>query len=243
MSDTMDQVSTEVLADILGVEVDEAPEAEAAGESPEEVAAPEAEAHEATAPVNINPSIPEELEEFLNEPDFEVTDEEVEAVVVEEPNDDAHEWSEDDEEVTKLKRELAKERKRAEHERSLRVNSQRGSWEKEAEKYFPLAAAQFGSISATSRRAFLRDARAKHEALLPFVKNAVDEAKRLAEEAREQARAEDRANAEKAWGKPLAGPGAPPSDYKAKQDEIEKARATGSLQRVIKSMLKNDNPL
>ena len=234
MSEAMDQVATEVLADIMGVEVDEAP---AEGEQPEEAAAPEAEAHEAEAEavVNLDPELPEELANFLDEPDFEPTDEEVEAVVVEETNDDAEEWQEElDPEVAKLKKELAKERKRREHAEGLRLRSERSKWEKEAGRYFPLA--DLTAINATSRRGFLREAKKAHDTAKPRVMGYLEaERKRLAEEAR--------VNAQKAWGKPLAGPGAPPSDAKAKQDEIEKARSTGSLQRVIKTMLKNENPL
>ena len=234
MSEAMDQVATDVLADLMGVEVDEAPEQ---GEQPEEAVAPVAEAQETEveAAVDLDPELPEELANFLDEPDFDPTDEEVEAVVVDEQNEEVEEWQEElDPEVAKLKKELARERKKREHAESLRLKSERSKWEKEAERYFPLA--DLTAVNATSRRGFLREAKKAHDTAKPRVMGYLEaERKRIQEEAR--------SHAQQAWGKPMAGPGAPPSDAKAKQDDIEKARSTGSLQRVIKTMLKNDNPL
>jgi hypothetical protein len=234
MSEAMDQVATDVLADLMGVEVVDGAPAE--GEQPEAVAAPEAhEATEETPDLDLDAEIPEELEAFLNEPDFEPTAEEVEAVQLpESADDDAEEWQEnEDERVTALKRELVKERKRAEHEKSLRVSSQQSAWKKEAVRYFPLSEPQLANINASSRRAYLREAKAAHEAMKPQVQKFLDrEKKRLQEEAK--------ANAHEAWGKPQVGPGAPPSDAKSRADALDKARATGSLLNVLKERLKSD---
>ena len=238
MSEVSDQVATDVLADLMGVEVDEAPE----GEQPEEAVAPEAHETaddvEAEAPVvNLDPELPEDVAEFLDEPDFDVSDDEVESVEVSDVNEETDEY--EDEEVTKLKRELAKERKRREHAEKLRLQSQRGNWEKEAKKYFPLSEPAWATINASSRRGFLRAARDAHESMKPYVQQFLDQHKADTAAAREAARAKARQEAQEAWGKPLTGPGAPSSPKEAVA-ELEKARSTGSLVQVIKARLKTD---
>lgn len=184
--------------------------------------------HEAEAPeLNLDPELPPSIQALLaDEPEDEEDDE---LVADAEPVEDEESDEYVDPEVVRLKTELAKERKRAEYERSLRVKSSRKEWSKEAEKYFPLA--DSASIDADSRRAFLRQAKEQHERQKNNPRlQAFLEAERI--------RVKNEATA--AWGRPTAGPGAPPSEAGRKQSDIEAARKTGRLHKVIETMLKSE---
>jgi hypothetical protein len=242
MPEAADQAAVDIVADMMGIELEDEAPAEEAGEQPEAVAAPEEEAQEATEeeaeevvePVNFSPTVPEDLEEYLNAPDFE--DDDAVEPEVEEEEEESEEY--EDERYVKLKKQLASERKRREYAERLRMDAQRDKWAQEATKYFPLSEHLLDSITATSRRAFLREARKAHETVKPYVSEYIERAKKQATAAKEDAKAAGRQDAEKAWGKPLTGPGSVPLSASAKKEALENARNSGSLTKVVREMFK-----
>lgn len=227
------QQSPEDAAMVVAVDTEEALQAAVAEpppvvpSSPEAVAPPPApetaQPHYEEPPpgFSLGEPEPEWLTELLEDDPVDIDDEPPpSAAVVAEP-------AEDDEyvdpEVAALRRQLAAERKRAEHYEKQHAKSSQKAWAKEAEKYYPLA--DTTSITATSRRAFMREAKAQHERLKPqFARFQEAEKARLRAEAAEQ------------WGAPVQG-GQIPSAAADLDARVAAARKTGSLAKVFKEML------
>jgi hypothetical protein len=125
-------------------------------------------------------------------------------------------------EVAHLRAELKRANAKADYEKGLRLKSERKKWVAEAAKFFPLA--DPSTITSDSRRAFRREAQAQHERM----KNN-PQFQAFLENERQRVRRE----AEQAWGKPTSGPGAPPSDTARYEDEIQDAKRSGRLDKVI----------
>lgn len=168
----------------------------------------------------------EEPDDEETMPDFEA---EAEAQMLDEEishqDDDEWVYSED------RKRAIIAE-KRAAYLESQNAKRERGRWEAEARKQWPYSTYAFQNIKATSRRQFLREAKAAAEAVTPFIKEVV--AKREAELAAERAnlKAEEKAKAAEAWGEPTTPPAGTPNvrDWDA---EIAAARRDQDLARII----------
>lgn len=202
----------------------EAPEEVTPVESGEPAAATPAEETGFTWPT-FEPEIPEDLAEELDEPDLSPTGDE---------DDDLSEYDPNDPLVLRLR---AAEKK-ANYEAEQRVKSARKEWKKEAEKFFPLSAPFLDDTHATSRRAFLREAKAAHDLVLPLVNTQVIEPFKAALEAeRETIRTEERAAAAAAWGKPATDGTPVPADVTATNEAIKTAREKNDLVGAIRAMM------
>lgn len=211
-------------------EVVEQPPAEVAPE-PEAVAEP-------AATFDFNPNIPEDIQSELDAADL---DAEVEAEVAayEPPTD---EWGNPVEQDGEAVREQVKLRKRLEYLEKQLADSKKKNWAEEAEKFFPLSKHALDSIQATSRRAYLRAAKAEHDRILPHVQGYLAQAKVEVDAERATAQETTRAEVKDAWGKPLTGPddtaGAEADLARRVELAGEKTRATGSLAHVFREMLR-----
>lgn len=207
----------------------EAAEAEEATPSGEDEGEQEAEAPETFEFPSFQVTLPEELDEDLSVED--------DSTPVEEEEDEYNEYESEAEK--ELRRKLKQVEKERDHYRAIREKNDRKQWEKEASEYFTLATPLFGEIQATSKRAFMRQAKAIHEKLDPMVQEKVIKPAQAALEAeREKIRAEERERAAKAWGRPVpASGGADEVDAQETQRQIETARAKGDLSGAIKAML------
>lgn len=198
-------------------------EAPAIVSSQEEVVAPPEGEHE-TTPQEAVPSyeveVPDELLAELDEPDFEA---EADEELAEPDPEDQYEGYEDE-----TKRRIAAE-KRAKWLEDRLVQQNRAKWEAEALRYFPLSEHRLKGIEANSRRAFLRQARSAHDEILPYVKPLLEEL----EEAKQAAKAAGKQEAAAAWGKPTTGPGVVPVTTSQVASELEEARRSGNLAKVI----------
>lgn len=144
-----------------------------------------------------------------------------------EPEDDPDEEPEDEwepPEVKQLRRQLAKAQREAEKQKQLRVQSSAKDWKKEVARRFPLA--DVDSIQADSKRAFLRAAQKSHAAAYKLLKPHLDAAEQAIKE-------KVRADAEAAWGKPVVGPTTVPIEAAADSKELEEARKTGDLVKIV----------
>src|SRR5206468_4063129 len=112
--------------------------------------------------------LPEEIVEELESP----TDEEIQESL-EEEEEGYYELDESGRQL--LARARAAERK-AEHYEKLRIQEAKKSWTEEAQKFFPLSAHVVDGIQADSRKSFLKQAKAAHEAVVPYVKEITDRA-------------------------------------------------------------------
>ena len=226
-------VSEDAAAHILGV-APSSPDAgtEAAPVAPQATpAAPAAETTEAEPETEFafpsyKPVDDDEIAEY-GEPDDEDDHTPPSAVVEDEPE----EFEYEDPAVAELKRRLAAAEKKAAHFEGLRAQEGRKNWAKEAERRYPLAT--LDTITATSKRAFLRQAALSHNTNYQALKPHLDRLAEAQAKLKEQADAEARAGAIEAWGRPLTGPGVVPVEASARQDELEAARATGQLSRVL----------
>jgi hypothetical protein len=178
---------------------------------------------------NYTPEIPEDLLEDLEEPDFEAE------AATELAADDEYVYDEQDSEERRLR--IAAEKKLAWIEGRLQ-DQNKSKWRAEATKYFPLSEHSLDSIQADSRRSFLRQAKAEHEKVLPYVKPLIERLGATAEEVKAQAKQEGRAEARAAWGQPTTGPGTVPTRGSADEQELEDARKTGNLAKIIGVMMK-----
>lgn len=172
-----------------------------------------------TPTFSFDPEVPDELQDFLDEPDLEPDDEPVAAAPTGEPDDY------EDPEVTALRRRALAAEKKADYEKGLRVKRERKAWEAEATKYFPLS--DPASITADSRRSFLRLAKGQHEQMKPH-----------AERIRAQIEAEARTAAAQAWGKPQTGGPQVPSESVEASRQVERGFEQRGLQGGIREMLK-----
>lgn len=214
-------------------------EAQETASSPEVDDTPELEAEPAPS-FEYSPEVPEDILAEIREAEI---DDEVEQAIASRPatvEDDQYaeyESAESEQEV----RERIKLQKRNEYLEAELAKTRASSWKGEALKYFPLSKHKLDSINATSRRAFLKAAKAEHEAILPYVQEALTEAKGFVDGARSEAVAEGREAAAKAFGKPLSGPDSGTVDAAAANADLENARAdarkTGSLVELFKKMM------
>lgn len=223
MADKAEEAAAAAAAQILEAERAEGQESSA---SSEETAA-EGTPQDAEQAPSLDPELPEGLAEELDEPDL---DEDEDPAGLDE---DYEGYSEADQEI--VKRLHAAEKKAAYYE-DLRLKDSKKLWTAEAKKFFPLSEFALPSIEATSRRAFLKQARAAHETVKPLVKRYLDAAHTSMESEREQMRSEEREKAAKSWGRPSVGSEVPAN---AAEDvrQIERARARGDLSDVIRAMV------
>lgn len=224
--------------DILGSQVAAAQEpVEAAERSNSEEAAVAQEDVQETAHEdvpNYTPEIPEDLLAELDEPDFEA-----EAAMEAEPAEgEEYLYDEGDSEERKLR--IAAEKRAAWLEGRLQEQN-RGKWEAEAKKFFPLSEHALPNVKADSRRAFLREAKKAHEAVLPYVKPLIDKLSATVEQAQEKGLADGKQAAKEAWGTPTTGPGVVPVKTSADQAELEEARKTRNLSKIIGVLMKQDD--
>lgn len=132
-----------------------------------------------------------------------------------------------DPEVAALRKQLAQAQNALKFQTDLRVKEGRKNWEQEAKRRYPLAAV--GSIEAASKRAFMRQAAHSHNAIYQVVKPELDRLKESEASLRTKIEAEVQAK----WGKPTTGPGQVPIEAAEAQRELEAARATGDLTKVV----------
>lgn len=153
---------------------------------------------------------------------------------IEDVDEDDPEY-EDNEDMDDLKRRLYKAEKALAYQKEIRVKQERKSWESEASEKYPLA--NVSSISAQSRNGFMKAAALSHNAVYSHVKPHLDELETLKKGVVAQAKAEGRAEAAEAWGKPSVGPSSTAVDQGAFNSELDtarqEARRTGSIEKVL----------
>lgn len=200
------EAASEVLSEDLGI----------FAEAPEQGEQTEPEAVENVA-VEVDPfaevELPDDIRELVEVPDFEAeAEQEVESYLVSEAKevdeefDIENEWDPEKKEI--LKRLYAAEKK-AQFYEEKRAEEAAKNWSQEAEKYFPYA--DTSKIQATSKRAFLRAAKAEHDAkkaeiasleerVRPKIEAAIKADLRAEIEA--EVRAELKEQTAQAWGSP-----------------------------------------
>jgi len=202
------EAASEVLSEDLGIFA-EAPDT---GEQTEPEAVTEIVAVEEVDPF-AEVELPEDIRELVEVPDFEAEAEtEVESFLVsqaqevDEEFDIENEWDPEKKDI--LKRLYAAEKK-AQFYEEKRAEEATKNWSQEAEKFFPYA--DVSKIKATSRRAFLRAAKAEHdsrkaentalaEKLRPKIESEIKADLRAQIEA--EVRAELKEQTAQAWGSP-----------------------------------------
>jgi hypothetical protein len=216
---------------------------EVAGE-PEPVgepAAPEAaaepvQAAPVAAPFELNPTLPDDIVAELDAADI---DAEVDAEVAQiAPRED--EYGNPVYVDEESERERIALRKRNEYLERQLADSKSSQWKAEGAKFFPLAQHALDDIAktATSRRSFLRLAKAEHERILPHVQGYLAEAKLAVDAESEEAKAQAREGVAVAWGTPLAGPEGGISETANQEARIERARQKGRLADVFAEMMR-----
>lgn len=229
MSSKAEEAAVERASEMFAQPVEEEPEAPSGDEEVVEPPAEEVEEPAQTSVFDFEPEVPEEILSDLEEDDPPPPEEE------EEPEEE-----EDDDFVdpaaARMKRRAIKAEREAAYFRELRAKESRGKWEAEARKFFPLSDTVIPSIQADSRRAFLRQAQNAHNTILPFVKDVAAKAETVREKAVEEARAQARAEAEEAWGKPHASSEVP-AEAAEYQAGVDRARQRGDLADTIKAMV------
>jgi hypothetical protein len=213
--------------------LDQPVEAPAGASGQEAAVAQEVEQETASVP-SYEPEVPQDILDELEEPDFEA-EAENELKLTETFTDEDVNFSDEDSDERKAR--LAAEKKVAWLEGRI-VDQNKAKWEAEAIKYFPLSEHALKGIKVDSRRAFLREARIAHEAVLPYVKPLVDQLTAERERAKAEGALEGRQEAANAWGTPTTGPGSVPVLAAASNAELEAARKTGNLAKVISVMRK-----
>jgi hypothetical protein len=169
--------------------------------------------HETVTEVVRDEEIPDDIKEWLETPDFEAeAEEEVESYLVQAAREEDEEFNIEEEwdpEKKELLKKLRAAEKKAQFFEEKRVESERGKWSEEAAKYFPYAAVD--AIKATSRRAFLREAKAQHEARKTEVEQVEEKVRpkleaelrdRIRKEVEAEFRAAGKESAAQAWGSP-----------------------------------------
>lgn len=175
---------------------------------------------------------PPELEEELEAPEFELEPE-----AVEDEEDDEFEDFEDHPDP-KLLAKLKRAEKERDFYKQLRVKKDAKDWQAEAEKFYPLSSPFLDQINAQSRRAFLKQAKAFHDTLKPYVdEKIVKPARAAVEAARQKALDEARVEAEKRWGPADIDAPAVPTDATVTRENVERARTKGDLADVIHAMM------
>ncbi len=224
----MSDVATAVagtITDLFGAAPDEAPATPV--NSPTDAAADEPQ--DAALELPSVPDLPEDLAEFLDEPDF---DEEITSTS---PVDE-DEFVDPDE----LARRLAIAEKRLAFAEQKRAEAERNKWVTEAQKFFPFADAS--KITATSRRAFLRQARDAHQSVASHVTPLLADIEAAKEAARKQAYEEAKVEAASAWGKPNlgGGPSGAPVEAADAADRLDAARNSRNMTKVVKALMEGN---
>lgn len=229
MSDVVSAVAGTV-ADLFGDQTDAA-EPVTVPNSPE-ADAPDLAHEPATVLPDLNPDLPEDLADYLDAPDLD--DDEPAAVWGDEPDDEGYV------DPDQLARENAKLKKRLEYEQQQKLKVGQKAWAAEAKKIAPLATPD--QIQATSRRAFLRQARAQHEERFALLKPHIESYEQAKQQLRAEVEAEVRAELAAAWGKPTVGAGATaPGLASAKQDDLTRARNSRNLAGVARALMNNND--
>ena len=146
---------------------------------------------------------PEDLKELLEAPDFD-EEEEVEEFEGEGNVAPSFDDEYDDPEKEKLRKQLAKAQKKLAWAEEQKVKAARKGWEAEARKYFQFSNPDL--IDAKSRRAFLKQAQAQHQAVAKVAKPVFDQLAEIKQKAKEEGLAQARAEAAQRWGSPISGP-------------------------------------
>lgn len=172
----------------------------------------------------LDPEVPDDIADLLAEPDDEP---DYEAENADEPDYTVAESQDEyeDPEVARLRREHAKLKKRAEHLERENLKRQRKAWVADAAKAFPLAATD--DIQATTRKQFLREAQARHNAAKPTVEKFL-----------QQQQAAQRKAQQEAWG-PAVSHGNVPSAALAQEEAVNHQVRRGSLSGAIRELMKN----
>lgn len=236
-------VANALMADFIGAPpVVEAPEAVAVPASSPVVEDTVEVAEEVTeAPsFEYDPEVPEDILAELNEAEI---DDEVEREIATRPAAEENEYGYvEDEDAVRERIRLAKRNEYLERELAKTKST---SWKDEALKYFPLAKYKLDDINATSRRSFLKQAKAAHETILPHVQEALADAKQFVDAEKVAAYAQAKTAAAEAFGKPLSGPDINEIDQAAANSNLtlarEEAKKTGSLVNVFKRLMEAGN--
>lgn len=233
MSDVSSAVAGTV-ADLFG----EAAVAEETPNSPDAVAEVPQETAPAVELPDLNDDLPDELAAFLEEPDFEEV--ETTSLVSErfrEQLADGDEFVDPDE----LARENAKLKKRLEWAEQQKAKAEQAKWQAEARKHFPYA--NVDSINATSRRAFLKQARAMHESNKALIAPQIEALRAKEAALRAEVEAKVKAELAEAWGKPNlgGGPSGAPVEAAAAADELQRARNSRNLAGIAKALMNSNN--
>lgn len=201
-------------------------EAEETQSDTEDAAVAQEEEAQDTEFPNLDIEVPEDLLEELEVPDEE---EEVEE------EDEEEEYEYEDAETLKAKN--AKLARENQFLKEQKVRQGVKTWKQEALKYFPLSEYKLDEITATSRRSYLKQARAAEAAIKPTVQKLLGIAKATIDAEKEKARTEARGEVEKAWGKPTTGPGQPPSNADLSDVDVLQINDKGGLSAVFKQMM------
>lgn len=222
MSDVVSAVAGTV-ADLFGTPA----AAEETPNSPTDAAADEPQDAAFELP-NLNPSLPDDLVEFLDEPDF---DDEVTTSSV-----DEDEFVDPEE----LARQNAKLKKQLEYVERQKLEATQKAWSEEAKKIAPLSRPE--TIKANSRRAFLREARKQHEQNFELLAPHIEAYKNARESLKSSIQAEIRAELSEAWGKPNlgGGPSGAPLESVEAADKLDRARNSRNMTNVVKALMEGN---
>jgi len=179
------------------------------------------------------PEMPEELAREMAEAEIDLEVDSQPAV----EEDASEDYYDDGSELQQMRKELAKAKKREAFLEEQNVKSGTPGWRADAEKYFPLSAAGLDDIKATSKRDYLRQAKARHESILPMyesMKAAFAESNKAKDA---KMRAEIRSELEGAWGKPTSIPSELPDPPSDSREKIQSVRRKRSLAETIKTRL------
>ena len=223
----MSDVATAVAGTIADLFGESPAAAEETPNSPTDAAALEAQDAAFELP-NLNPSLPDDLVEFLDEPDF---DEEITA-----SSDEVDEFVDPDE----LARQNAQLKKRLEYVERQKLEATQKAWSEEAKKIAPLSRPE--TIKANSRRAFLREARKQHEDNFSLLAPHIEAYKTARESLKASIEAEIRSELADAWGKPNVGggPSGAPIEAVEAADKLDRARNTRNMTNVVKALMEGN---
>lgn len=186
---------------------------------------------EAPATFDYKPKLNDELQALLDEPDF---DEEAALEVAAELEDGGYDYT--DPEVAKQLRSLEK---RNQHLEAQLVAKSRKGWVAENLRAYPLlekyAAEQVQTITATSRRAFAREAAKLNATYEKALGPALEEIAKAKTRLRDEVTAEARDEVKRAWGTPAGD--TLPAPAAEVQEKLEKARKTGRLRDSLKVLM------
>lgn len=237
VKETVGGFTSEVAASLVGAADETAETPPEAQEGAAEAVSPD-EPGEASEGFSLDiPELPEELAIELAEAEAEAEPDPEPEVEAEE--DDGQDWYQDDTEVRRLKAELAKSKKREKYLEEQRIKSGTPAWRAEAAEYFPLAekSGALDRIAAKSKREFLRQAKARHEEILPAFEAMKSEFESQLAAAKEKMEEEVTSKVQEAWGIPTNVPGTAPEPASSSRDRIQSVRKSRDLVDAIKARL------